>query len=62
MATTAGDYVERAVALASHRDRVRALRVALRDRMVRSPLLDASAFARDLENALVAMLARTESS
>jgi len=51
----ADDYVERAVELAGDRDRLRKLRASLRDTMARSPLADASAFARNLENALVAM-------
>ncbi len=44
-------YVELAVGLARDRDRLRALREGLRDRMQRSPLMDAAGFTRSLEAA-----------
>ena len=55
VASTPDDYVRCAIGLARERERLRELRASLRDRMMASPLLDASAFASDLENALVAM-------
>ena len=44
-------YLEIAAALATDRPRLRALQRGLRDRMRASPLLDASGFMRDLEQA-----------
>lgn len=56
LATESRDgYVSRAVTLARDRDRLRELRASLRERMAASPLLDANAFARDLENAFAGM-------
>jgi protein O-GlcNAc transferase len=45
------DYLQTATALATDRARLGALRRGLRDRMRASPLLDAQAFMRDLEDA-----------
>ena len=57
VATTRDGYVECAVGLARDLDRLRSLRASLRERMARSPLLDAAGFARDLEDAFFAMSA-----
>lgn len=46
------EYVERAVAKARELPALAALRQGLRDQVARSPLFDASRFARDLEQAL----------
>lgn len=51
-ANDAEDYVRIAVELANDGGRLRSLRSGLRDRMRRSPLCDAQAFARNLEDAL----------
>src|SRR4029077_437306 len=51
VATTDGEYVEKAAALAADRERLWQLRGELRDRMRESPLMDAAGFARDLEMA-----------
>ena len=49
------DYIERAVQLACDHDRLDALRHRLRSRLTDSPLCDAKAFARQLEEAFEAM-------
>ncbi len=51
-------YVSKAVALATDTARLVALRAGLRDRLLASPLCDARQFARNLEDAFVAMCAR----
>jgi len=51
VAQTPDDYVRLAAALAGDRERLTALRAALRERMQRSPLCDAQSFTRDLEAA-----------
>ncbi len=50
-----GDYVARAIALASDLDGLVRLRAGLREQVRRSPLFDAESFARDLEAALWGM-------
>lgn len=52
------DYVRIAVALAGDRERLKALRDTLRERMRSSPLCDVAAFTRGLEDALVGLHAR----
>jgi protein O-GlcNAc transferase len=49
VASTPADYIEKALALAGDRDRLRTLRSALRARMAASPLMDAPRFTRNLE-------------
>ena len=61
IATDESDYVVRAVALASDRDRLAELRSGLRARLLASPLLDAPRFARNLEIALHGMWERKTS-
>jgi len=51
IATTTVEYVGLAVALAQDQDRLKTIRLGLRDRMRRSPLMDAERFARDVEAA-----------
>jgi protein O-GlcNAc transferase len=51
-------YVERAVEMTSALDRLSALRARLRGQLLSSPLVDASRFARNFEDALSGMLAR----
>ena len=58
VAESGEDYVQRAVQLARDAERLRALRAGMRERMLASPLLDASGFARDLENAYEGMWQR----
>jgi protein O-GlcNAc transferase len=55
VADSVEDYVEKAVALANDRSRLAALRAGLRERMQRSPLMDAPRFARNMESAYRAM-------
>jgi predicted O-linked N-acetylglucosamine transferase (SPINDLY family) len=52
VATSAGDYVEKAVALAQNRDRLQGYRVSLRPRLAASRLTDQASFAREFEAAL----------
>ena len=49
IATSAEDYVRRAVGFAAQRDLIARLRRTLRDRMQASPLMDEFRFARDIE-------------
>jgi len=60
IAATRRDYVRIASRLAADtdRDRLRELRRTLRSRMARSPLMDAKAFARDVESAYRGMWRR----
>jgi protein O-GlcNAc transferase len=51
VAGSADDYVAIATGLANDRDRMRGLRSSLRERMTRSPLLDAIGVTRELESA-----------
>jgi predicted O-linked N-acetylglucosamine transferase (SPINDLY family) len=51
VAYSVDEYIEKAVALAGDLPRLAALRAGLRDRMQRSPLMDAPRFARSLEAA-----------
>jgi len=51
ISTTESDYVEAAVALAEDLERLKALRVQMRDRLKGSPLCDAPSFASSLEGA-----------
>jgi predicted O-linked N-acetylglucosamine transferase (SPINDLY family) len=55
IATSASDYVERAVSLANAPNRLSQLRRDLREKMKQSPLMDAPAFARDVEAAYLWM-------
>ncbi|MEI8196098.1 MAG: hypothetical protein WCI73_09335, partial [Phycisphaerae bacterium] len=55
VAQTPDQYVEIAATLAQDMGRVAALRSSLRQRMQRSPLMDAPAFARDVETAYRSM-------
>lgn len=55
---SADDYVEKAVELASDRERLKSLRHGLRERMLGSPLMDAPRFARGLEQAFRNMWGR----
>ena len=52
---TPADYVRAAVALATDLPRLGELRRTMRDRLARSPLMDAAAFARDVEAAYRSM-------
>ena len=49
VATTADDYVRLAIALAGDPPRLRSLRASMRERLQRSPLMDAAGFTRELE-------------
>lgn len=51
VAPTPEDYVALAAALASDHRRLSALRLEMRERLARSPLLDAAGFARQMEGA-----------
>lgn len=51
ISTTESDYVEAAVTLAVDLERLKALRVQMRDRLKGSPLCDAPSFAASLEGA-----------
>jgi predicted O-linked N-acetylglucosamine transferase (SPINDLY family) len=51
VASNPEDYVHRAVELSQNLPRVANIRVGLRDRMRRSPLIDANCFTRNLEAA-----------
>lgn len=55
IATDADDYVARAVTLGKDLDALAAMRASLRQRVVASPIFDATAFAHNLEQALRAM-------
>jgi predicted O-linked N-acetylglucosamine transferase (SPINDLY family) len=48
---THDEFVERAVSLAKAPERLRSLRVTLRDRFLKSPVCDSRGFVRNLENA-----------
>jgi predicted O-linked N-acetylglucosamine transferase (SPINDLY family) len=50
-------YLAKAVAFATDRDRLATLRATLRERLLASPLCDASRFAHNLEDALHGMWA-----
>ena len=58
VADTPEAYLSIALRLAGDQERLRALRAELRDRMRGSPLLDAGAFTRSLENAYLDMMQR----
>jgi len=58
VATSAEDYVDKAVNLAADLPRLAALRAGLRDRVVQSPLCDAARFTRGLEDAYRTMWTR----
>jgi predicted O-linked N-acetylglucosamine transferase (SPINDLY family) len=51
IASDADQYIEIASALAQDKERLRALRHGLRDKVARSPLMDQAGFARDMETA-----------
>jgi predicted O-linked N-acetylglucosamine transferase (SPINDLY family) len=51
VAASDAEYLQTATALATDRERLGALRRGLRDRMLRSALLDAAGFMRELEDA-----------
>ena len=55
IADSAEEYVQKALALARDVERLRALRATMRDRLTRSPLLDAQGFAHSVENAYLEM-------
>ncbi len=59
VAATVDDYVERAVALAADRARLAEIRRTLRERMVRSPLMDGEGYTRAYEAALREMYAES---
>jgi protein O-GlcNAc transferase len=48
---TVDEYVEKAARLAEDTDKLKSLRITLRERMEKSPLMDARGFARDVERA-----------
>jgi protein O-GlcNAc transferase len=50
-ATSEGEFVRTAAALAANREELAALRASLRERLKKSPLMDWVAFARDVEGA-----------
>jgi predicted O-linked N-acetylglucosamine transferase (SPINDLY family) len=52
---TEEEFVKIAVLLANNLDRLKILRSELRDRMMRSPLMDAPHFARNIEQAFRTM-------
>ena len=56
VASSPQEYVEKAAQLAREIERLRGLRETMRDRLRGSPLLDAPAFARSVENAYLEML------
>ena len=56
-ALSAEEYVERAVALANDRPRLRELRASLRQRLAASPVCDGPGYARNMEDAFQAMWA-----
>jgi predicted O-linked N-acetylglucosamine transferase (SPINDLY family) len=58
VAGSVDEYVRIAVELANDRPRLSELRAGLRERMLRSPLMDALAFARDMEQAYRTMWRR----
>lgn len=58
VATDKDDYVSRAIALAADRERLKAMRAGLRERMLVSPLMDAPRMARSLERAFRSMWER----
>ncbi len=58
IAGNAADYVARAAALAADLDHLEQLRTGLRDHLLTTPLCNATAFARHLEDALAAMWAQ----
>ena len=58
VASNKEDYVSRAVELSGDRARLKMLRAGLRERMLASPLMDASRMARHLEQAFRAMWQR----
>ena len=60
IASTHDEYVEIAAGLAGQYDRLRALRAELRSRMLNSPMMDASRFARNLEQAYLQMWEKRE--
>jgi predicted O-linked N-acetylglucosamine transferase (SPINDLY family) len=55
IASSAEEYVQKALELARDVERLRALRATMRDRLTRSPLLDAQGFARSVESAYLGM-------
>jgi protein O-GlcNAc transferase len=58
VAASEDDYVRIARALAQDRKRLKGWRASLRERLERSPLMDAQRFTRDLETALLEMWTR----
>jgi predicted O-linked N-acetylglucosamine transferase (SPINDLY family) len=58
IATDVDDYVAKAVSFAGRLDELARLRAGLRAQVAPSPLFDASRFARNLEEALLAMWRR----
>lgn len=52
---TVDEYVDAAIALANDRDRLRALRAGLREKVAGTPLMNQSAFARAMQDAFRAM-------
>jgi predicted O-linked N-acetylglucosamine transferase (SPINDLY family) len=55
IASTPQDYVRRAAEFARDEERLEELRASLRQRMLRSPIMDEASFVRDLESAYRAM-------
>ncbi|HEY1684231.1 MAG TPA: hypothetical protein VGG19_05685, partial [Tepidisphaeraceae bacterium] len=51
IAENAEEYINKAASVAAHKNALKELRVSLRERMQHSPLMDANAFARDVEHA-----------
>ncbi len=58
VATSAEEYVAKAVGLAADLPALAGLRAGLRDRLVQSPMCDALRFTRDLEDAYRTMWTR----
>lgn len=51
IASSVNEYIDKAVSLASDKDKVRALRQDMRERVAASPIMNQSAFAMNIEKA-----------